>query len=683
MITLFRKPLLAFFAALVLVNTGYAQIQNPVKWTSSVEQKSSTEATLIMSATIEKDWHVYSQFIDDGGPIPTSIKFEKTKNYALDGKAAEAGKMITEFDKSFEMNLKFFTDRVTFRQAIKIKNEKKFTVKASLDFMVCNSEMCLPPDTKDFEFVINPDASGSIENEKESKENKSAAGITATDSTALAAAADSASNTADTAKAALVDGLEPGCGEGEVAKSDLSLLGIFLGGILGGLLALITPCVFPMIPLTVSFFTKRSGTKRKGIINALIYAASILIIYVTLGLLITVTLGSDALNEMASSVFFNLLFFGIFLVFSLSFFGAFELTMPSALINKADSASERGGLLGIFFMAFTLSLVSFSCTGPIIGTLLVEAAHGGNFQGPLLGMTGFALALAFPFALFAAFPGWLNSLPKSGGWLNSVKVCLGFVELALSLKFFSNVDLAYHWGFLKRELFISIWVVIFALMGIYLLGKIRFSHDSESKHVSTPRLIFALLSLTFSIYLIPGLWGAPLKLVSGIIPPGFYKEWSTPGSKNEHCPQDLACFHDYDEGMAYAKLQGKPVMVDFTGWSCVNCRKMEDNVWSDTKVLQHLKEDYVLISLYVDDKTELPVEKQSVSTFSGKKLKTTGNVWSDMQAARYGVNSQPYYVLLDTDEKPLAKPRGYTPDIDAYNKYLEEGLCRYKKRKKQ
>jgi thiol:disulfide interchange protein DsbD len=382
---------------------------------------------------------------------------------------------------------------------------------------------------------------------------------------------------------------------------------------------------------------------------------------------------------MASNVYFNMLFFIIFFIFALSFFGAFEITLPGSWVNKADTASERGGLAGIFFMAFTLSLVSFSCTGPIIGTLLVQAAQGRSYIGPLAGMAGFSFALALPFALFAAFPAWLHSLPKSGGWLNSVKVVLGFLELALALKFLSNVDLAYHWGFLKREIFIALWIIIFGLTGLYLLGKIKFSHDSEVTHLTIPRLILAIITLSFTLYLIPGIWGAPLKLISGFPPPEFYKEWTK--EQAHDCPHNLNCFHDYDEGMAYAKIQGKPVMIDFTGWSCVNCRKMEDNVWSDPKVLKRLSEDYVLISLYVDDKTPLPESEQRVSEHTKRKIKSIGNKWSDLQAGTYGTNSQPYYVLLDNKANLLAEPRGNTPDISTYLGFLDEGLCRFEKRK--
>ena len=397
-----------------------------------------------------------------------------------------------------------------------------------------------------------------------------------------------------------------------------------------------------------------------------------------LGLIITALYGPTALNELSTSAYFNLLFFVIFFLFALSFFGAFEITLPSSWVNKADAASERGGLMGIFFMAFTLALVSFSCTAGIIGLLLVDAAQG-SYLGPLVGMAGFSFALALPFAVFAAFPAWLHSLPKSGGWLNSVKVVLGFLELALALKFLSTVDLAYHWGILKREVFIVLWIIIFGLMGLYLLGKIKFKHDSDVTHLSIPRLLLAIITLSFTLYLIPGIWGAPLKLVSGYLPPEFYAEWRDP-AKSHDCPHDLNCFHDYNEGMAYARKQGKPVMVDFTGWGCQNCRRMEDNVWSDPKVFKHLSEDYVLISLYVDDRTPLPAN-QRISEFTGEKIQFIGHKWGNLQIGVYGSNSQPFYVLLDNKANLLAKPVGYTPEVIEYMQFLDEGLCRYKNRK--
>ncbi len=655
------------------------QILQPVKWSVKAEQTKSGEATLLLKAKIDKGWHVYSQFIADGGPIKTTFTFTPDANYELVGNVTE-GKAVEFYDKNFEMQLKYFADEAIFTQKIKLKNNKSFKIKSGVEFMVCDDERCLPPELVDLEVAI--------------KGEEKAATPVATPETTVAVVpqpvdtitqntnlvpADSVPEQLLKEEGGPIVELEPGCGEMIAAEHIDSIWGIFIGGILGGLLALLTPCVFPMIPMTVSFFTKQSGSRKKGMANALIYAISIIVIYVALGFLVTVTLGSDALNEMASNSFFNLAFFVIFIIFAVSFFGAFEIVLPSWIVNKADQASDKGGLIGIFFMAFTLSLVSFSCTGPIIGTLLVEAAHGRSYLGPLAGMTGFSLALALPFALFAAFPSWLSSLPKSGGWLNSVKVTLGFLELALAMKFLSNVDLAYHWGFLKREVFIALWVIIFGMLGFYLLGKLKFSHDSDVKHISVPRLIFAIITLSFTLYLVPGLWGAPLRMISGFPPPEFYKEWVDP--KANDCPHDLTCFKNYEEGMRYAKLQNKPVMIDFTGWSCVNCRKMEDNVWSDPKVLKRLSEDYVIISLYVDDKTALPENEQYVSV-SGKKIRTTGNKWSDMQSSQYKTNSQPYYVLLDNRGKILAQPRGYTPEVTTYLKFLDEGKCRYGKRGK-
>ncbi len=673
------------FLWLVSATSLNAQILEGAKWSFSVEQTDSCEATLVFKMVTNEKFHVYSQFLSSNdGPIPTSFTFEKSKNYVTIGKVEE-GHAEEIFDQQFQMKLKFFEGTTYFKQKIKITSRKSFAVKGMLNYMACDDSKCLPPTDVDFSFDINngkkkscalsvPVETTSVDEEK-----------TDTPSVAATAIVDTLQKiNSDTAQQAqTITALEPGCGEdgGTADAADRTLLGIFIAGFIGGLLALLTPCVFPMIPMTVSFFTKRSGSKEKGILNAIIYGLSIIVIYVALGFFVTVTLGSDALNDLASNAFFNMAFFVIFLIFAFSFFGAFEIVLPSSLVNKADQASDKGGLIGIFFMAFTLSLVSFSCTGPIIGTLLVEAAHGRSYLGPVTGMTGFALALALPFALFSAFPQWLSSLPKSGGWLNTVKVTLGFIELALALKFLSNVDLAYHWGILHRELFVSIWIIIFGMLGFYLLGKLKFSHDSDVQSISVTRLLFAILSLTFTVYLIPGLWGAPLKLISGFPPPEFYKEWIDP-DKSGHCPHNLNCYDDYDTGMAYAKSIGKPVMVDFTGWSCVNCRKMEDNVWSDPEVLKRLSDKYVLISLYVDDKAELPIEKQYTSKLSGKKITTTGKRWSDLQATTYNTNSQPYYVLLDNNANLLATPRGYTPDIKTYTKYLDEGLCRYEKRKK-
>ena len=671
-----KKITALLFLTILTAFASMGQLVDPVKWSYRVEQKGQ-EATLIFKATVDKGWHVYSQFIPDGGPIPTSFTFTPDNNYTLVGKVSEPkGEEI--FDSNFDMKLKYFENTAEFKQKIKLTSNNAFKLKGVVESMACNDKNCTPPNAVDFEFSIAGEASTEVigpeapttTTETESASVTTTAEVITTNSKIPLPSSD-------------LSKLEPACNNGgSIEAEDKSYLGIFIAGMIGGILALLTPCVFPMIPMTVSFFTKRSPTRAKGIRNAVIYALSIILIYVTIGFFVTVTLGSDALNDLASSVFFNLLFFVIFFIFALSFLGAFEITLPNSWLNKADSASEKGGLIGIFFMAFTLSLVSFSCTGPIIGTLLVEAAKGSSYLGPIMGMTGFSFALAIPFAFFAAFPGWLNSLPKSGGWLNSVKVVLGFLELALALKFLSNVDLAYHWGFLKRELFIALWVTIFGLMSLYLIGKLKFSHDSDLPYIGTTRIIFAIVAFAFTFYLIPGLWGAPLRLISGFPPPEFYKEWNQGGTTSEQggesCPHNLNCYHDYEAGMAYAKSIGKPVMIDFTGWSCVNCRKMEDNVWSQPKVLKHLSDDYVVISLYVDDKTELPANEQYVSKFSGKKIRTTGNKWSDMEAAVLNKNVQPYYVLLDNEGKMLAEPRSYTPNVEEYTKFLEEGLCRFK-----
>jgi thiol:disulfide interchange protein len=659
------KKLLSLLLFLFVV-TANAQILHPGHWRFFVEEKKAGEAELVFSLKLDAHWHTFSPTNPDGGSLPMYFTFDKSDCFKTVGKIIEP-KAIEFYDSTFMVNQKMFdggSDDIVFRQKIKYTGNG-CVIKGKLEYQVCQ-ESCLPADTL-FEFTVGKPAEATpviidlpVDSEViKSIDSKETAVITQGDTTG--------------------DTLEPGCGTTE-SESKKGYFGIFIAGMLGGLLALLTPCVFPMIPMTVSFFTKRSGTRKRGITNAVIYALSIIGIYVSLGLLVTITFGSDALNEAASNVYFNLAFFVIFVIFAISFFGAFEITLPSWIINKADTASDRGGLIGIFFMAFTLSLVSFSCTGPIIGTLLVEAAQGRSYLGPFFGMFGFAFSLAVPFALFSLFPGWMNSLPKSGSWLNTVKVTLGFVELALALKFLSNVDLAYHWGFLKREIFICLWIIIAALLGLYLLGKLKFEHDSEVNHVSIGRLLLAILSFTFALYLVPGIWGAPLKLISGFPPPEFYKEWTT-GKENE-CPHDLNCFHDYDEGMAYAKAQGKPVMLDFTGWSCVNCRKMEDKVWSVPKVLKHLRDDYVVISLYVDDKMDLPADKQYKSPSTGKMIKTVGNKWSDLQQSTYISNTQPHYVLIDNKAKLLAKPRGGMIEVEEYQKYLEEGLCRYQLRKR-
>lgn len=679
----FLKAILGATLILVASIFASAQIYDPVRWSASLTEIGENEYELKVHAEIEEGWHVYSQDNpqdETGGGEPTTFHFDTTDAFELIDVMIESGERHEEYDPVFEMIQIWFEGSGDFTQRIKMRS-KDDSVTGYIYFMTCNDKMCLPPDYVDFRIsatltetvILNEpiNTDGYIDN-------------TFTD------LGD------DTSTISGNDDVETIGGE-EEEEGSKGLLAIFIAGFLGGLIALVTPCVLPIIPLTVSFFTKQSKTRAKGVSNALIYSLSIIIIYVGLGMLVTITFGSDALNDMASNIWFNLTFFLVFIIFAISFFGAFEITIPSALTSRIDAASQGGGLIGIFFMAFTLVLVSFSCTGPIIGNLLVFAARGETI-GPMVGMAGFALALAFPFGFFAAFPGWLNTLPKSGGWMNSVKVSLGFLELALALKFLSNVDMAYHWGILTREIFLTLWIIIFGLFSFYLLGKLKFQHDSDVKYISIPRLFFALITFSFTIYLIPGLWGAPLKLISGFPPPIHYSEgWKLGGNNYENiavsdvnpedygadrelCPHNLACFRDYDEGLKYAKVVNKPVMIDFTGHTCVNCRKMEAKVWSDPKVLKRLREDYVLISLYVDDKEKLPKEERYKSKLTGRTIKSIGKKWGDLQTRKYNTNSQPYYVLIDLDEKPLTKPTAYNTNIKKYIQFLDRGLEEFKRR---
>lgn len=645
-----------------------AKMFDPVKWSFTSEKLSDRDYNLVITAKIEKGWHLYSQFIEDGGPIPTSFKFTPSADYKLSGKVTESPKAVTAFDKNFNMEIAWHQDQVVFKQGVSL-NVPKTRIKGVLEFMVCDDQRCLPPAEVEFEIDVaaGPEMAGSA-----------AQADTGQISTLIPA--DSISADSSTAVSVPVSG----------NNDSGSLWAIFLAGFIGGLAAFFMPCIYPMIPMTVSFFTKQSGSRAKGIRSAAIYGLSIIVIYVALGLLITVIFGASALNEAASSALFNLLFFVVLVIFGISFLGAFEITLPSSLVNKMDEKSNQSGIMGLFFMAFTLALVSFSCTGPIIGTLLVDAVSKGSYLGPATGMLGFSAALAIPFTLFAIFPSWLKEMPKSGGWLNTVKVSLGFLEIALAFKFLSNVDLAYHWGILNRDVFLIIWIVVFGLWALYLLGKIRLSHDSEINFLSLPRLFFSMLILGFTIYMIPGLWGAPLKAISAWLPPQTTQEfdlYSNAGSAGEkspetagkkyaglfHAPHGLDAFYDYEQGLAYAKSVNKPVLIDFTGWSCTNCRKMEASVWPDPEVLRRLKEDYVLISLYVDDKTELAEAEKYVSAFSGKKVKSIGQKWSDFQASKFGTNSQPYYVIADHEGNVLVPPQAFDLNIQNYIKFLDSG----------
>jgi thiol:disulfide interchange protein DsbD len=653
----------------LLVLQSQAQIENPVKWSYSAQKTGKNEANVQIKASIQKGWHLYSQFIEDGGPIPTSFTFIPSKDFQLEGKVSESPKAVTEFDTNFGMKIAWHETQVTFTQKIKTTNDK-FNLKGVLEYMVCNNSKCLPPTEQEFSIPVDVTEVATV--------------------VAIPPVDTSTASGVNTAPKVEVSKTIASPEKGS------SLWAIFIAGFLGGLAAFFMPCIYPMIPLTVSFFTKKSGSRARGIQSAALYGFFIVAIYVSLGLVITLLFGTSALNEAASSATFNLLFFGLLLVFALSFLGAFEITLPAALVNKMDAESNRSGLIGLFFMSFTLALVSFSCTGPIIGTLLVDAVSKGAYLGPAMGMFGFSLALAIPFTLFAIFPSWLKEMPKSGGWLNTVKVSLGFLELALAFKFLSNVDLAYHWGILNRDIFLIIWIVIFAFWGLYLLGKIKLAHDSDLSFISLTRLLFAMLIWGFTLYMVPGLWGAPLKAINAWLPPASTQEFdlyskqftSTVPAESAtkkyanlfHAPYGLNAYYDYEEGLAAAKQQNKPILLDFTGWSCTNCRKMEASVWADAEVLKQLKNDYILISLYVDDKTALAENEKYTSTFSGRTIKTIGQKWSDFQASTFGTNSQPYYVLIDTEGKQLVAPQAFNLDISNYIRFLDSGKSAFNKK---
>jgi len=640
------KKLIVFFTALTFLSS--AQIFDPVKWDFSQKKISENEIELAFKATIDKGWYVYSQDAGEG-PVSTEFTFEISDDFVLLANVNE-DLPLEEFDPNFDAVLRYYKDEAYFTQKIRVNSSEDFVLNGDVYFMTCDSTQCLPPEALEFSFKIE--------------------GI---DESYISSASEPINET-----------------EGK------SMWALFFIAFLSGFAALLTPCVFPMIPMTVSFFTKQSKTKARGIANAIIYGISIIIIYVALGVGVSSVFGADALNNMATNVYFNIGFFLLLLIFGASFLGAFELQLPTSWVNKTDKASDKGGLIGIFFMAFTLALVSFSCTGPIVGTLLVEASTGGYF-GPIIGMLGFSLAIALPFAFFAAFPGWLNSLPQSGGWLNSVKVTLGFLEIALAFKFLSNADLVLQAHLLERELFIAIWIVIFGLLTMYLLGFLKFAHDSDLEYISVSRLSVAILTGTLTIYMIPGLWGAPLKIINAFPPPMQYSESPQGvgavqiGSKidshsldGQHIgPQGLMVFHDYDVALEHAKKVNKPLMLDFTGHACVNCRKMEEQVWSDQYVKELLGNDVVLVSLYVDERIDLPKEEQYMTTMAGKekKVKTTGDKWMVFQANAFGTNSQPYYVMLDLNENELIEPANYQDygSVTLFKDWLERGINLFNK----
>lgn len=696
-----NKFFLYLLLTIVSLSTVQSQILDPVKWSTSVKKISETEYDLISKATIEGGWHLYSQVVPEGGPLPTVFTFEENNAYKTIGKVKE-GKGVTELDPVFDMIITFFSNTATFTQRVQLTGDKGTTVKGEVEFMVCDDTRCLPPNYVDLVFKIpdpKKDSDSAIaavdtddsksDDVKEEEKNVEEIVPSTTDFLENVTTTDTiqgAAKTSDSSKAAV---------EQTKKQESKGLWTIFVVAFLFGFTALLTPCVFPMIPMTVSFFTKQSKSRAAGIKNAIIYGIAIIVIYVFLGAIVTWFFGADALNALSTNVWFNFFFFILLVIFALSFLGAFEIMLPNSWANKVDRQADRGGIIGIFFMALALAIVSFSCTGPIIGTLLVEAASKGGIA-PFVGMFGFSLALAMPFALFAAFPGWMNSLPKSGGWLNTVKVFLGFLELALAFKFLSNADLVLQLHWLEREVFLAIWIAVFGALTLYLFGKFQLPHDSPIDKLSVGRLSIGLIVAAFTIYLIPGLWGAPLKLISGFPPPMQYSEspygvgYTKLGSggsattaefpEGAHLgPHDILAFHDYETGLAYAKKVGKPVLVDFTGHACVNCRKMEERVWSEPKILKLLNNDVVLISLYVDDKRPLPEGEKYISEISGKELKYIGQKWSEFQILRYKANAQPFYVLMDHNEENLIDPVGYTPDIEEYYDWLQNGVGAFDK----
>lgn len=661
-----------------------AQMADPVKFKSHLKTGSTAEAEIVFDGKIAHGWHVYSTNLGSDGPIEASFHVDKKDGVELVGKLTPRGHEISMMDNMFGMKLRFFENSVQFVQKVKF-TKPTYTLKAYLEYGACNDEMCMPPTQVNAHFsgkspAIDGKAATDEKSADDVAETLKAGGL---DSSMVKAGAVDSVAVADSAAAPQLDNAEvqklwtPVIKE--LAKFDKpvsnSLLYIFLAGLVGGFLALFTPCVWPIIPMTVSFFLKRNKDRKKAIREAITYGVSIVVIYVALGLIVSLLFGASALNALSTNAIFNILFCLLLVVFAASFFGAFEITLPSSWSNKIDQKSdETSGVLSIFLMAFTLSLVSFSCTGPIIGFLLVAVASEGSIVAPTIGMLGFAVALAIPFALFAMFPTLLKSAPKSGGWMNVLKVVLGFIELAFALKFLSVADLAYGWHILDRETFLALWIAIFSLLGLYLLGIFNFPHDDENRRTNVPQFFLALGSLAFAFYMIPGLWGAPLKAVSAFAPPMNTQDFNL--YKNEVHPR----FKDFEAGMAAARLEGKPVMIDFTGFGCVNCRKMEAAVWTDAKVADMLNNKYVLISLYVDDKTPLP-EQITVTDTDGtqRTLRTVGDKWSYLQRHKFGSNTQPMYILLDNEGKPLTGSRSYDEDINEYMDFLKVGLDNYNK----
>ena len=679
------RRLISLFSVFFMACTALlAQVSFSVNY----KRVSPTEIDIVFTGKADAGWHIYSNGFGDGGPTQASFGVDKKSGVELVGGLRPGAGAKTVTDPIFEMTVRYFEGTATFTQRVKL-TQKDYELKGYLNYGACNDEACLPPSSVNCTVKGSDGPAGNDDSAAKNKDEKADAAAEA-----VAVEAGDEAKTDSTATDSLAQAVTASFGDDEMKAwyhpviedlkkfgddndySGMSLWYIFLLGFLGGLVALFTPCVWPIIPMTVSFFLKRSSDRKKGVSDAITYGISIVVIYVALGLIITAVFGANALNDLSTNAIFNILFFLMLVVFAASFFGGFEITLPSKWSNAVDQKSEKAtGLLSIFLMAFTLSLVSFSCTGPIIGFLLVEVSTtGGTALAPTIGMLGFAIALALPFTLFALFPTWLKSAPKSGGWMNTIKVVLGFLELAFALKFLSVADLAYGWHILDRETFLALWIVIFALLGVYLLGIIKFPHDDETeRRTSVPKFFMALCSLAFAIYMIPGLWGAPCKAVSAFAPPLYTQDFNL----NEHNTVE-AQFRDYEKGMAYAKQQGLPVMVDFTGFGCVNCRKMEMAVWPDGTVRQMLTKDYVLISLYVDDKTPLPESIDVMENGTETTLRTVGDKWSYLERSKFGAQTQPFYVLLDNDGNLLNKSRSYDENVSEYIKFLREGLERYR-----
>ena len=692
------KRLISTITLALLALVAQAQILTPVKWNIRLDDKGGApEKEIIFTATCDKGWHLYDMNLPEGGPVSTSFAFETLRGVELIGQPTASVTPTEVYDEQFAMKLRWYPGTVSFTQKLHVTDPAKFKLEGEVEFMACNDETCLPPDRVSFAFDkksihIDPSLVADNTTSTEMADPADATNVEPNDTEAIAEETETVETPTMTSSSVtterqtavgeltdspalwtpVIDKLKS-FGDATVSATDTSWLFIFFAGFLGGLIALLTPCVWPMIPMTVSFFLKRTKDRKKAIRDAVTYGLSIIVIYLVMGLLITGIFGASALNDLSTNAVFNIIFFLLLVLFAVSFLGAFELVLPASWTSKLDSkADSTTGILSIFFMSFTLVLVSFSCTGPIIGTLLVQAASMGSAVGPAIGMFGFALALSIPFSFFAIFPNMLQSMPKSGGWLNSVKVVLGFLELALALKFLTVADLAYGWRLLDREVFIVLWIAIFALLGCYLLGKLKFSHDSELKYVSVPRLFMAIISFAFAIYMVPGLWGAPLKAISAFAPPLYTQDFNL--YKNEvH-----AAFDDYEAGMAYAKKMNKPVMIDFSGFGCVNCRKMEASVWTDPKVKELLENDYVLITLMVDDKTRLPHPIEIEEHGKTRKLKTIGDKWSYLQRSKFGANAQPFYILLNNEGTPLAPSYAYDEDVSKYIQFLESGLKRFK-----